>query len=77
MNDLPDEYEKIFTFDNFIRSQKRSLKNAKENAFAFGGCLVRLTVKNLDLSNHNPSKPLVQWFFIIRSYLPYYSMSTK
>ena len=26
MNDLPDEYEKIFTFDNFIRSQKRSLK---------------------------------------------------
>jgi hypothetical protein len=54
MDDLPDEYEKIFTFDNFIRSQKRSLLKAKENAFVFGGCLVRLTVKNLDLSRHNP-----------------------
>lgn len=59
---MPNEYEKIFIYDDYQRTMKNGIQDAKTNAFAFPGFYIKIVVNNLNfniLANHPPSKPLV------------------
>jgi len=63
-DDLPDEFEKIYTYQSFNRSKKVTIQSANSDAFLFKGCLVRITVKGFDARNHQPTSPLVIILFL-------------
>lgn len=58
-DDIPSEYERIFSYLNYARSQKLAIEESQQHAFLFPGCLVRITIPSLNLSNHQPHTPLI------------------
>ncbi|EGR34439.1 ribosome biogenesis protein, putative [Ichthyophthirius multifiliis] len=59
---LPDPYEKIYTFKNYIRTKKNAYINAEENAFAYGGFYIKIYVKGFPINKlieHPKEKPLI------------------
>jgi len=41
---LPDEYEKIIYFKNYLHSRKKAIEHATKNAFAYEGMYIRLYI---------------------------------
>eukprot|EP01016_Furgasonia_blochmanni_P049610 TRINITY_DN754_c0_g2_i3.p1 TRINITY_DN754_c0_g2~~TRINITY_DN754_c0_g2_i3.p1 ORF type:complete len:859 (-),score=228.30 TRINITY_DN754_c0_g2_i3:1607-4183(-) len=60
--DVPEEYEKIFIFDDFSKTMKNALINAKEDAFAYQGFYIKIYVKNFPLHllpAHSMQRPFI------------------
>ena len=51
LEDLPDEYKHIYTFENFQQTWKTILKNTHENGFKISGNYIKITLKNFGKEN--------------------------
>lgn len=62
---MPLEYEKIFIYDEYVKTMKNAAQEAKLGAFAFPGFYIRIVLNGLDvgrLSQHPSQKPLVHLY---------------
>ena len=67
LENLPDAYEKIYTFKNYVRTKNTAYLHAEEQAFAYAGFYLKITLKAFPLDKlaaHPKEQPLVnnnQW----------------
>lgn len=62
MENLPEPYEKIYTFKNYIRTKNTAFIHAEEQAFAYAGFYIKIHLKGFPtnkLAAHPKEKPLV------------------
>lgn len=65
LENLPDPFEKIYTFKNYIRTKNTAYLHAEEQAFAYAGFYIKITIKGFPidkLAAHPKDKPLVRGF---------------
>lgn len=62
LENLPDPYEKIYTFKNYIRTKNTAFLYAEEQAFAYAGFYIKIHIKGFPLdklSAHPKEKALI------------------
>lgn len=67
LENLPDPYEKIYTFKNYIRTKNTAFLFAEEQAFAYAGFYIKIHLKGFPidkLAAHPKEKPLVSFIII-------------